>query len=50
VGGVHPRGEGDPEIARIRYALVTKTDARIAIEVTAQTHAVPMFMRVEYAP
>jgi hypothetical protein len=42
--------KGDPEIARIRYALVTKTDARIAIEVTAQTHAVPMFMRVEYAP
>jgi len=41
--------KGDPEVAKVRYALVAKTDARLAIEVTTQTHAGPILMRVEYA-
>lgn len=41
--------KGDPEVAKVRYELVAKTDARLAIEVTTQAHARPFLMRVEYA-
>ena len=41
--------KGDPEVAKVRYALVEKTDARLAIEVTMRAHARPFLMRVEYA-
>jgi hypothetical protein len=41
--------KGDPEVAKVRYALVEKTDARLVIEVTTQAHARTILMSVEYA-
>jgi hypothetical protein len=40
--------KGDPEIAKVRYALVERTATRLTLEIQSQTRGGPTVMRVEY--